>query len=78
MPSFSDEEIKHIQTCLIHQDFNLAAFYILNKSMLNSFKPEEKQGRIEKLGELLQETSPFWPDLEVDIVRVIAEKFLEE
>jgi len=79
MPSsFSDEEIKRIQTCIIKKDFNLAAYYILNKSMLDQYLPEEKQERIENLAFLLEDTSPHWPDLKMDIIRIIVEKITEE
>jgi len=76
--SFSEEEIKVIQTNLIRKNYNLAAFHILNKSMLNHYKEEEKQEHIEKLASLLEDTVPYWPDLKADIVRIIAEKFLPE
>lgn len=75
--SFSDEEIKQIQSCIIKKDFNLAAFYILNKSMLETFPVEERQERIERLAFLLEDTSPHWPDLKLDIIRIIVEKFTE-
>ncbi len=75
--SFTDEEIKLIQTCIIKKDFNLAAFHILNKSMLETFPAEEKQEQIEKLAFLLEDTSPYWPDLKMDIIRIIVEKFTE-
>lgn len=77
MASFSDQEIEFIQRCLINKDFTLAAFHMLNKSMLSTYRDDEKQERIERLAEVLEETSPLWPDLEVDIVRIISEKFLE-
>ena len=76
--SFSEEEIKVIQTCIIKKNFNLAAFHILNKSMLDTIAEEEKQDHIERLAFLLEDTSPHWPDLKADIVRIIAEKFLED
>lgn len=76
--SFSEEEIKVIQTCIIKKNFNLAAYYILNKSMLENVQEEEKQEHIERLAFLLEDTSPHWPDLKADIIRIIAEKFLGE
>ena len=75
--SFSDEEIKRIQTCIIKKDFTLAAYHILNKSMLNKYPVEEKQERIERLAFLLEDTRPYWPDLKMDIIRIIVEKFTE-
>jgi hypothetical protein len=78
MIQFSEEEIKVIQRCLIRKDYTLAAFHILNKSMLSQYVEEEKQERIEGLAFLLEDTVPFWPDLKADIVRIIAEKFLPE
>lgn len=75
--SFSDEEIKLIQTCIIKKDFTLAAYHILNKSMLANYPDEEKQERIERLAFLLEDTSPHWPDLKMDIIRIIVEKFTE-
>lgn len=76
--SFSEEEIKVIQTALIRKNYNLAAFHVLNKWMLNQYKEEDKQEQIEKLALLLEDTVPYWPDLKADIVRIIAEKFLPE
>ena len=75
--SFSDEEIKRIQTCIIQKNFTLAAYHILNKSMLDKFPVEEKQERIERLAFVLEDTSPYWPDLKTDIIRIIVEKFTE-
>ncbi|MDF2454445.1 MAG: hypothetical protein K0R51_438 [Cytophagaceae bacterium] len=75
--SFSDEEIKLIQTCIIKKDFNLAAFHILNKSMLENYPAEEKLEQIERLAFVLEDTSPYWPDLKMDIIRIIVEKFTE-
>lgn len=76
--SFSEEEIKVIQTAIIQKNFNLAAYHMLNKSMLKDIPEEEKQEHIERLAFLLEDTSPHWPDLKADIIRIIAEKFLGE
>jgi len=76
--SFSEEEIKVIQTALIRKNYNLAAFHMLNKFLLNQYQEEEKQEHIERLAAVLEDTVPYWPDLKADIVRIIAEKFLPE
>ena len=76
--SFSEEEIKVIQTALIRKNYNLAAFHMLNKFLLNQYHEEEKQEHIERLAAVLEDTVPYWPDLKADIVRIIAEKFLPE
>ncbi|MBC7488406.1 MAG: hypothetical protein H7282_16835 [Cytophagaceae bacterium] len=70
--------MKVIQTALIRKNYNLAAFYMLNKSLLSQYQEEEKQDHIERLAAVLEDTVPYWPDLKADIVRIIAEKFLPE